>query len=389
MQDIFRPYLDDFVLVFFDDILIYFKDKADHEEHVCKVLEILHQHQLYAKESKCTFCSPQVSYLGFIISADGISIDPKKIKDIVEWPQPSSVSKVCGFLGITGWYKIFVKDYALIAAPLTCLLKKGMRIDWKAEHEASFIELKGYLVSSPILKLPDFNREFEVVTDASGLKLVYHLRKSLYGLKQAPSEWYKTSHQFMLSQGYMRSEIDHCLYTLQAKDGSLIILILYVDDMLLAGRQMAKISALKSKMAKVFDMKDMGEASHILGMHIQQDRSNKMIYLSPEEYIDKVLQCFNMDREKALMTPLPSYVKLSNQDCPQSEVEKTKMDKVPYTSACGNLMYAMIATRLDIAFIVGVVSKYMSNPSKKHWEAVKGIMRYIKHTKSMHICYGS
>ncbi|MCO5559611.1 hypothetical protein L7F22_013212 [Adiantum nelumboides] len=102
MQDIFRPYLDDFDLIFLDDILIYSKDEAEHEEHVWKVLEILCQHQLSAKESKCTFCSPQVSYLGFIISADGISVDPKKIKDIVEWPQPSSVSEVRGFLGITG-----------------------------------------------------------------------------------------------------------------------------------------------------------------------------------------------------------------------------------------------------------------------------------------------
>ncbi|MCO5558561.1 hypothetical protein L7F22_012146 [Adiantum nelumboides] len=159
MQDIFKPYLDDFVLVFFDDILIYSKDEADHEGHVRKVLEILRQHQLYAKESKCTFCSLQVSYLGFIISADGISVDPEKIEDIVEWPQPTSVSEVRGFLGITGCYRIFVKDCALIAAPLTGLLKKRMRIDWKAEHEASFSELKGYLVSSPILKLPDFNGE--------------------------------------------------------------------------------------------------------------------------------------------------------------------------------------------------------------------------------------
>ncbi|MCO5613504.1 hypothetical protein L7F22_067781 [Adiantum nelumboides] len=158
MQDIFRPYLNDFVLVFFDDILIYYKDKADHEEHVRKVLEILCQHQLYAKESKCTFCSPQVSYLG-------------KDQGYSKWPQPSSVSKVRGFLGITGWYKIFVKDYALIAVPLTCLLKKGMRTDWKAEHEASFTELKGYLVSSPILELLDFSKEFEVMIDASGLAL--------------------------------------------------------------------------------------------------------------------------------------------------------------------------------------------------------------------------
>ncbi|MCO5604752.1 hypothetical protein L7F22_058922 [Adiantum nelumboides] len=99
------------------------------------------------------------------------NVDPEKIKDIVEWPQPSSVSKVRGFLRMTGWYRIFVKDYALITAPLTGFLKKGMRIDWKVEHEASFSELKGYLVSSPILKLPNFSKEFEVVIDASGLAL--------------------------------------------------------------------------------------------------------------------------------------------------------------------------------------------------------------------------
>ncbi|MCO5574152.1 hypothetical protein L7F22_027932 [Adiantum nelumboides] len=154
-------------------------------------------------------------------------------------------------------------------------------------------------------------------------ELVCRLRKSLYGLKQAPREWYKKFHQFMLSQGYKRSDIDHCLYMRQAKDGSLLILILYVDDMLIASRQMAEILALKSKMAKVFDMKDMGEASHILGMRIHWERSS------------------------------------------------------------------MIATRPDIAFAMGVVIRYMSNPCKKHWEAAKGIMKYLKHTKSMRICYGS
>ena len=171
MQDIFRPYLDDFVLVFFDDILIYSKNEAEHEEHVRKALELLRHHKLYAKESKCTFCSPQVSYLGFIISFEGILVDPEKVKDIVIWPQPSNVSEIRGFLGITGWYRIFVKDYALIATPLTELLKKGIRIEWKPEHESSFSELKGYLVSTPILKLPDFTKEFEVVTDASKLAL--------------------------------------------------------------------------------------------------------------------------------------------------------------------------------------------------------------------------
>ena len=175
-------------------------------------------------------------------------------------------------------------------------------------------------------------------------EMVCRLFKSLYGLKQSPRAWYHKFHKFMLSQGYKRSEFDHCLYTKQAKDGSWLILILYVDDMLIAGKHMEEISALKSKMAKSFDMKDMGEAGHILGMRIERNRSKQLIWLSQTEYIDKVLQRFNMDKGKTLSVPLPSYVKLSKQDCPESEEEKSEMDKIPYSSAVGSLMYAISQT---------------------------------------------
>ena len=142
-------------------------------------------------------------------------------------------------------------------------------------------------------------------------------------------------------------------------------------------------------MAKAFDMKDMGKASHILGMRIQRERSKKILYLCQTTYIDKVLQRFNMDKGKALSCPLPSYVKLSKHDCPMCDEDKAEMNKLPYMSAVGSLMYAMIATCPNIAFAMGVVSKYMSNPGKRHWEAVKGIMTYLKATKHMCIYYGS
>ncbi|MCO5550796.1 hypothetical protein L7F22_004287 [Adiantum nelumboides] len=187
--------------------------------------------------------------------------------------------------------------------------------------------------------------------------LVCRLLKSLYGLKQSPRAWYHKFHKFMLSQGYKRSEFDHCLYTKQAKDGTWLLLILCVDDMLLAAKHFEDILAFKSKMAKSFDMNDMGEASHLLGMHIQRDRSAELIWLSQSEYIDKVLQRFNMDRRKALSVPLLSYVKLSKQNCPESEEEKAEMERIPYASVVGSLMYAMISTCLDIVFVVGVVSQ--------------------------------
>ena len=109
--------------------------------------------------------------------------------------------------------------------------------------------------------------------------LVCKLKKSLYGLKQAPREWYHKFHWFMLSQGYRQSDIDHCCYTKWAKDGSFLILILYVDDILLAGSNIEVLASLKSKLKDNFDMKDLGDASHILDMHIVWDRDKKLLSL--------------------------------------------------------------------------------------------------------------
>ena len=103
MQDIFKRQLDKYVLVFFDDILIYSKNEEEHEKHVREVLSILREHQLYAKMSKCTFFAKKVEYLGFIVSKEGIALDPAKVQDIIDWPQPKNVKEVQGFLGITGW----------------------------------------------------------------------------------------------------------------------------------------------------------------------------------------------------------------------------------------------------------------------------------------------
>ncbi|MCO5547717.1 hypothetical protein L7F22_001168 [Adiantum nelumboides] len=170
-MDIFKPYLDDFVLVFFDNILVYSKNKTDHEDHLRKVLDILREHKLYAKLSKCTFFSPKIVYLGFILSENGISIDPAKVQDIVDWPVPTNSNELRRFLGIIGWYRTFIKGYVTIAAPLTNLLKKGVKINWKPEHQETFDDLKQYVTTAPFLKLPDFDQPFEVVTDASGIAI--------------------------------------------------------------------------------------------------------------------------------------------------------------------------------------------------------------------------
>ena len=133
MHDIFKHHLDKYVLVFFDDILIYSKNKEEHESHIREVLSILREHQLYEKMSKCTFFGKKVEYLGFIVSQEGITVHPAKVQDIVDWPQPKNVKEVRGFLGTTGWYWVFIKGYAKIAAPITKFLNKNAKIIWSQE----------------------------------------------------------------------------------------------------------------------------------------------------------------------------------------------------------------------------------------------------------------
>jgi ATP-binding cassette subfamily B (MDR/TAP) protein 1 len=216
---------------------------------------------------------------------------------------------------------------------------------------------------------------------------VCKLRKSLYGLKQAPRQWYKKFDTFMTATGFSRCHGDHCCY-FKKLDTSYLILLLYVDDMLVAGSSMDEIVNLKAHLSKEFAMKDLGSAKKILGMRISRDRANRKLKLSQEEYVKKVLKRFNMESAKPVSTPLASHFKLSKEKCAVTDEEKNYMAKVPYASAVGSLMYAMVNTRPDIAHAVGVVSRFMANPGKEHWEAVKWILRYLRGTSDSALCFG-
>ena len=136
--DLFRKELDDFVLVFFDDILVYSEDNQQHKRHLWHTLDILRKAKLYAKRSKCTFFVDKVAYLGFIVSKDGLSLDPDKVKAVVSWPIPRIFSEVCGFLELVGWCRIFVQKYAHISAPLTELTQKEEAFSWNEIRDAAF-----------------------------------------------------------------------------------------------------------------------------------------------------------------------------------------------------------------------------------------------------------
>ncbi|XP_042045728.1 uncharacterized protein LOC121792000 [Salvia splendens] len=165
MNTIFQPLLRKSVIVFFDDILIYSASLDLHASHLAEVLSILQANQFFVKLSKCSFCSTSVEYLGHIITDGQLKADSCKIDAMVAWPIPSTIKQLKGFLGLTGYYRRFIANYALIAAPLTDLLKKDSFV-WSPAAEQSFCELKTAMTSAPVLRLPDFSRQFCVETDA-------------------------------------------------------------------------------------------------------------------------------------------------------------------------------------------------------------------------------
>ncbi|KAK0597024.1 hypothetical protein LWI29_021057 [Acer saccharum] len=159
--------------------------------------------------------------------------------------------------------------------------------------------------------------------------------------------------------------------------------------MLIIGRNSSRIDKLKMQLSKAFAMKDLGPAKQILGIRIHREMNSKKLYLSQEKYIEKVLQRFNMDKAKAVSSPLATHFKLNIEQCRSTDVEKKDMERVPYASAVGSLMYAMVCTRPDIAYAVGVVSQFLSNPGREHWNAIKWIMRYLRGTSSLRLCFGN
>ncbi|WVZ80152.1 hypothetical protein U9M48_027651 [Paspalum notatum var. saurae] len=167
MNKVFMEYLNKFVVVFIDDILIYSKTEEEHDEHLRLVLQKLREHKLCAKLSKCEFWLDQVPFLGHIFSKGGIMVDPSKISSVMDWKVPEVVKEVRGFLGLAGYYRRFIESFSRIAKPMTSLLENGVPFIWTKERQAAFDELKKRLTTTPVLTPPDLTKSFTVYCDAS------------------------------------------------------------------------------------------------------------------------------------------------------------------------------------------------------------------------------
>ncbi|GKA14766.1 putative reverse transcriptase domain-containing protein [Tanacetum coccineum] len=181
MNRVCKPYLDKFVIVFIDDILIYSKDEKEHEEHLKAILELLKKEKLYAKFSKCEFWIPKVQFLGHVIDSRGIHVDPAKIESIKDWASPKTPTEIRQFLGLAGYYRRFIEGFSKIAKSMTKLTQKGIKFDWGEKEENAFQLIKQKLCSAPILALPEGSEDFVVYYDAShkGLGVVLMQREKV------------------------------------------------------------------------------------------------------------------------------------------------------------------------------------------------------------------
>lgn len=168
MNHVWRAFIGKFVIVYFDDILIYSKSLDAHVDHLKLVLEVLRKERLFANLKKCTFCTDKLVFLGFVVSSKGIEVDDEKVKAIHDWPTPTSVTQVRIFHGLASFYRRFVWDFSSIA-PLTEVIKKNVPFKWGDEQEKAFKLIKEKLTNAHLLVLPNFTKTFEIECDASGI----------------------------------------------------------------------------------------------------------------------------------------------------------------------------------------------------------------------------
>ena len=184
----------------------------------------------------------------------------------------------------------------------------------------------------------------------------------------------------------MKKEDEPCVYK-KVSGSAIVFLVLYVNDILLIGNDIPTLQSVKSWLGKCFSMKDLGEAVYILGINIYRDRSQRLLGLSQSGYIDKLLKKFSMQDSKRGFLPMSHGIKLSKSQCPTTKDERECMDEIPYASAIGSIMYAMLYTRIDVSYALSMTSRFQSNPGECQCITVKNILKYLRRTKDIFLIY--
>jgi hypothetical protein len=229
-------------------------------------------------------------------------------------------------------------------------------------------------------QLPDF-------LDKQFPDKVWRLRKCIYGLKQSSRAWYADCSTKLKSLGFLPTVSDPCVFVKHTAAGKFYIL-LYVDDMLVIGKDRAECLKITDDIQKIYTSKFLGDAHTFVGITINRNRRKRTIHLSQGSHLTALLKSVDMEACKPVSSPFEMSRKLSKDGCPQNEAERIEMEGIPYREVVGGLLYASCNTRPDICAAVALVSRFVSNPGMQHWQAVKRILRYIQGTKDFGITLG-
>ncbi|GJS43695.1 retrotransposon protein, putative, ty1-copia subclass [Tanacetum coccineum] len=250
---------------------------------------------------------------------------------------------------------------------------------WQMDVKTAF--LNGFLEEEIYMEQP------KGFIDPNHPSKVCKLQRSIYGLKQASRSWNKRFDEEIKKFGFHQNLDEPCVYQ-KASGSNVIFLILYVDDIILMGNHIPSLQEVKDYLGKCFSMKDLGEAAFILGIKIYRDRSRRLIGLSQNAYLDKILKRYRMDNSKRGSIPMQVDLHLNKSQCATTSAEMKRMQNVPYASAVGSIMYAVRCTRPDVAFAQNITSRFQQNPGEAHWTAVKNILKYLRNTKDTFLVYG-
>ncbi|GJW18915.1 retrotransposon protein, putative, ty1-copia subclass [Tanacetum coccineum] len=237
---------------------------------------------------------------------------------------------------------------------------------WQMNLKTTF--LNGYLDEDIYMVQP------EGFVDPKHPRKVCKLQRSIYGLKQASRSWNKRFDEEIKRFGFAQNLDEPCVYQ-KASGSNVTFLILYVDDIIIMGNHIPSLQSVKNYLGKCFSMKDLGEAAFILGIKIYRDRSKRLIGLSQNAYMDKILKRYKMDNSKRGHIPMQERLDLNKSQGAQTPKEVNRMENVPYASAVGSIMYAVRCTRHDVAFAQNLTSRFQQNPSELHWTDVKNILK--------------
>jgi hypothetical protein len=213
------------------------------------------------------------------------------------------------------------------------------------------------------------------------------LKKSIYGLKQISQSWNMQFNEVVKGFGFIKNVEEHCVYK-KISGSAVVFLVLYVDDILLIKNDIPIIEVVKSSLRKSFSMKDLGEVVYILGIKIYRDRSKRLIGLSQDAYIDKILNRLNMQDSKKGFLSMSHGITLSKKQCPSKPDEQERMRVILYASAIGSIMYAMLCTHPDVSYALSVTSRYQSNYGDAYWTIVKNILKYLRRTQEAFLVFG-